>query len=244
MASSSRGRGTALVFGVALLVIGIAGAIVLWWMAERRPSDAVASFARAPVGCTTTLEFSQTGTFFVFEETGGPVEVPAGQCEPQADPSEPFAFTFTDAEGDEVVPRRDDSVTYDLDGRVGSSSARLRIEDAGKYEITVRGSDTATVAAVGRDPFDGVSDLRAGAVAIGIAGVLLGLLLLLFSRLAKPPPPEDVPEPGWGPWPEAPTGTWPPEPPKLDVPAAVPPPTPPPTPPVSPWAPPSPDDRR
>lgn len=258
MAGSSRGRGTALGFGIALLVIGIVGAIVLWIMAERRPGDAVDSFARAPVGCTTRLRFDQTGTFYVYEETGGPVEPPAGDCVPAADPSEPFSFTIADDTGEPIVHRRDDTVSYDVDGRAGTSVGRVQIADAGEYSMTVRGDDVSAVAAVGRNPTDGVSDLRAGAVAIGIAGVLLGSLLLLFSRLAKPQPPSDVPEPGWGPWPDAPTGSWPPQPPKFDVPSEVPPlvtppadlpPPPPPGPvptsvPVSPWAPPSAGDRR
>lgn len=234
MAASSKGRSTATLLGVALILVGVVGAIVLWVMADRRPGDAVDSFARAPVGCTTTLEFSQTGTFFVYEERGGDVELPSGECEPTADPLEPFGFTFTDAAGVEVTPRRDDSVTYELDGRDGRSVARLRIDDEGEYEITVRGDDASVVAAVGRDPFQGVSDLRAGAIAIGVAGVLLGVLLIVFGRLARQSePPAPVP-------PEGPAGVWPPAPPRVDVPApdAVP------TWPTSPWAPPSPDDRR
>ncbi len=237
---AAKGRSTATILGATLVVIGVVGALVLWWMAERRPGDAVDSFARAPVGCTTTLEFSQTGTFFVYEETGGPVEVPSGQCEPTADPLEPFGFTFTDADGGEITPRRDDSVSYEIDGRVGTSVARLRIEDEGEYEITVRGDDAAAVAAVGRDPSQGVSDLRAGAVAIGIAGVLLGLLLIVFGRLARQPEPDAPALAGDATWAADPSGSWPPAPPKLDVPET----DTTPTQPTSPWAPPSPGDRR
>src|SRR5690606_32562417 len=123
---AAKGRSTATILGATLVVVGVVGALVLWWMDERRPGDAVDSFARAPVGCTTTLEFSQTGTFFVYEETGGAVEIPSTKCEPAADPLEPFGFTFTAADGAEITPRRDDSVSYEIDGRTGTSVARLR----------------------------------------------------------------------------------------------------------------------
>ena len=47
---------------------------------ERR-SDNVAAFARAPVGCDTTLDFEATGTFVLYIETSGEFDQLAGECD-------------------------------------------------------------------------------------------------------------------------------------------------------------------
>ena len=84
----SRGRGTAAAFGFILLFAGLIGGGVLYVRSLMWHDDAVEAFARAGVGCTTTLQFTETGTFYVFEETGAlclrcyrpsPSPVPAGR---------------------------------------------------------------------------------------------------------------------------------------------------------------------
>ena len=87
----SKGRGTAAVFGLLLVFAGVIGAAVLFVLSQNRPDQAVDDFARAPIGCTTTLEFSETGTFFVFEESGGEIVPPEGGCVPVADPLTTYA---------------------------------------------------------------------------------------------------------------------------------------------------------
>ena len=67
MASKRTGRGTVL-FGLVVLLAGIAGAVVLYLLSQQRGDDAIRDLARAPVGCDTTLSFSDTGTFYVFVE--------------------------------------------------------------------------------------------------------------------------------------------------------------------------------
>jgi hypothetical protein len=49
-------------------VAGLIGAGVLFFLATQRPSTAVERFARAAAGCTTTLDFQSTGTYYVYEE--------------------------------------------------------------------------------------------------------------------------------------------------------------------------------
>ncbi len=216
MGIKSKGRGTAAAFGLLLVFAGVVGAIVLYLLSERRPDQAVDEFARAPVGCTTTLEFTESGTVYVYEEIADEVTPPEGGCVPTASPGSPFGFEITGG-GGAVVPRRDDSIDYDSGDRVGRSVARFDIDRPGDYEIEVRGDDPAVVAAIGRDPDDGVDDLRSGAIAVGIAGVLLGLLLLTLAgwrskRAATYSPPEG---PGWGPRAVSTGDSWPPEPPKV-----------------------------
>lgn len=261
MAIKSKGRGTAATVGLLLLLAGLVGGGVLFAMSLRRPAQAVDGFARAPVGCATTLEFSEVGTFFVYEELPDEVEVPEGDCVPTADPATTFDFTLT-GPGGAVSAIADESIAYDLDRAVGVSVARIEIAESGQYEIDVRGDDEEMVAAIGRDPDDGVEDLRRGALAVGAIGIVLGgLLLLLAGRRSRRAATYDTPTgPGWGPTDRPPGAEWPPRAPQVSVPpipispqepgpAATP--SPPPLPArspaaadarLSPWAPPATDD--
>jgi hypothetical protein len=217
MGIKSRGRGTAAAFGLLLVFAGLIGGAVLFVLSTRRHDDAVSSFARAPVGCTTTLDFTETGVFYVYEERGGEVDPPEGNCEPAADPREVFGFELSGSSG-VIVPRRDSSISYDVDGFVGQSVDRFEIDTTGEYEIAVVGDEASTVAAIGRDPDDGVAELRQRAIVVVVAGVVLGVLLLILAgRRSKRAAEVSVPPgPGWGSGPTRTSDTWPPEAPRID----------------------------
>jgi len=200
MARKSKGRGTAATFGLLLLFGGLIGGGVLYALSVRRPAEAVAGFARAPVGCETTLDFTETGTFYVFHDLGGVIDVPVGGCQPTADPTKTFGFELRGLDGP-VVPRADLSLSYDTDDHLGHSVARIEITTVGRYQIEVVGDDPAVVAAIGRDPEDGVADLRLRAIMVAVIGVVLGALLLVLagrrsSKAAQFLAPDG---PGWGP---------------------------------------------
>jgi hypothetical protein len=216
MGIKSRGRGTAAAFGLLLLFAGLIGGGVLYVLSVRRPTQAVDAFARAPVGCTTTLDFTESGTFFVYEESDAVPESIDGGCQPAADPLQSFGFELTGPAGP-IVPRRDDSVEYDTSDHTGRSIARIEIDRLGEYEIAVFGDDVATLAAIGRDPDDGVGELRRGALIVAVAGVVLGLLLLVLAgRRSRKAATYAAPDgPGWGPRPTGAPGSWPPEPPRV-----------------------------
>ena len=252
MGVRSQGRGTAAAVGLFLLFAGLVGGGVLYVVAERRPAQSVEGFARAPVGCTTTLDFTETGTFYVYEEVGTAAGVADGNCQPVAVPGADFEVVFT---GDltPVTATTDDSNSYDVDGFDGRSILRVELAQTGQYSVAVTGSDLTVVAALGRDPDDGVDGLVRAAVIVAIGGVALGLLLLVLSgRRSKkaatvsPPDgpgrvPSSIPD-SRGP---DPTGAaWPPEAPRVDqapINPHAPPPTPEPEPPASgpSWQPPS-----
>jgi hypothetical protein len=255
----SRGRGAAAAFGFILLFAGLIGGGVMYVMSLQRHDEAVDGFARAVVGCTTTLEFTETGTFFVYEETAGSFEIPEGGCQPQATPGASFEVAFVTPDAVELVT--DASIDYETDEFTGSSVSRFEIDQPGNYELQVSGDDASVRAAIGRDPSSGVDDLRRGAIIVAAAGVLLGgLLLALAGRRSKRAATPSIPDgPGWGQRPGQGEAAWPPQPPRLpqvpvnpqqpDTPAAVAAPPPPlparapgsaaPT--RSPWAPPTPD---
>jgi hypothetical protein len=257
--TKSRGRGAAAAFGFILLFTGLIGGGVLLVLSLNRHDKAIENFARAGVGCTTSLEFSKSGTFYVYAETEGTFDPEEIGCEPQATPGQAFAIEFDGPAP--VSPRPDSSISYDTDDFTGTSKASFEITEPGTYELVVRGDSLETWAAVGRDPSDKVDEMRRGAILVAAIGVVLGgLLLALAGRRSKRAATPSIPEgPGWGPRPgDGAVRAWPPEPPRIpqvpinphqpDTPAAVAPPPPPlparaprsAAPARSPWAPPPP----
>ncbi len=221
MSVKSQGRGLAAALGLFLLFAGLVGGGVLYVVAERRPAQSVEGFARAPIGCTTTLDFTETGTFYVYEEVGAAGDVADDSCQPVADPSATFEVEFFGELTPEGVTD-DDSVSYDVDGFDGRSVQRVEIVEPGQYSLAVTGDDLTVVAALGRDPDDGVDDLRRAAVIVAVAGVGLGLLLLVLSgrrskRAVVSVPPQG---PGWGPSmivdSTSADDSWPPKAPRVD----------------------------
>ncbi len=69
-------------------------------------------------------------------------------------------FTGDLAPGDVTA---DDSISYDVDGFDGRSIQRVEITEPGQYSVAVTGDDLTVVAALGRDPDDGVDGLRRAA---------------------------------------------------------------------------------
>jgi hypothetical protein len=204
-----------IVVGVLLLVGLLAAAGALWFAAGEREADNVATFARAPVGCDTTLDFESTGTFLLYVETTGEFEQLAGECDAEflydRDPADVPAvdLTLRGPGGDEIEIDETTGVEYDVDGFVGSSIGEVQIETTGDHVLTVAPTDGDSFAiAVGRQPDEGVALLRWGAVAAAIAGLLVGgLFLVLGSR--RPPAPA-TPAAPWTPdgqnWPASPPG--------------------------------------
>jgi hypothetical protein len=252
----SRGRGTAAAFGFVLLFGGLIAGGVMFVIASRLHDQAIEDFARAGVGCRTTLEFDGTGTFYVFKETAGRLDVADGNCVPVGEPDQAFGVEQRGGPA-EVAFTADDSIEYDADGFVGRSVSSFVVDEPGIYEISVHGPDAGEVAAIGRDPASGVDRTRLGAVALAAAGVVLGGLLLgMAGRRSKRAATPSIPDgPGWGPVRDSSERAWPPAPPAIaqrpvnpqqpDQPASVTPPAPPlpaRTPAgngVSPWAPPT-----
>ena len=187
MASKRAGRGTVL-FGLLVLLAGLAGALALFLLSDQRRDDAIKDLARAPVGCDTTLSFSDTGTFYVYVEHLGRLDTLDGDCETpdrySRDPAdEPqVRITLTDGSGGEVdLDRLDDEFTYSLDDSfAGTARRRVEIESTGDYVVTVESDDGEDfVVAIGRKPAEAANTLRRGALAAGIAGFVLGLGLVL-----------------------------------------------------------------
>ena len=170
MANKRTGRGTVL-FGLFVLLAGLAGAVVLYLVSQQRTDDAIRDLARAPVGCDTTLSFSDTGTFYVYIEHLGTLERLDGDCETpdeysrDADDQPTVEIVVRDADGQDLeLDRLDEEFTYSLDDSfAGTATRQLEIESTGDYVVTVDSDEEDFVVAVGRDPGDAATTMRLGA---------------------------------------------------------------------------------
>jgi len=184
-------RTGALVAGIVLLLVGIGG-LVMFISGGKNYEDAVKDLARAPVGCTTSLEFDKTGTFTVYAETTGKIGNVRGDCansdtdyaRDSADVPDPD-LTLTNEDGDEIDIDGENGKDYDAAGFVGTSIGTIQIEDTGSYELTVSSDEDDFAIAIGKDPKDAEGLKTVGLIAL-IAGGVLGILLIIIGLRRKP----------------------------------------------------------
>lgn len=180
--------------GIVVLIAGLLAAVGLWYSAGQRQSDAVRNFARAPVGCDTTLNFEAAGEFLVFVETEGEISAVTGSCvapgsfgelgSPQDLP--PVRLVLTGPDGTEVALDARTGVDYAAAGSAGQLIQTFVVGKSGSYVLRVEPTNDSEPAgfaiAIGRDPSEGVQSLQLGAFASGIAGLIVGLSLIATSR--------------------------------------------------------------
>lgn len=181
-------RGPKVAVGALVIVAGLVAASVMWIASGERRSGAVEDLARAPVGCDTTLDFVEPGSYLVFIETSGELAEVRGDCAASGvfdvGSTVPDAeITVVDPDGVIIDLESDvDDVTYDDAGFVGAAAFSLDIAEADDHVIRVESpGDEAFVVAIGGDPSDGVLELRIGAFAVGLLAVLLGGVLMVLG---------------------------------------------------------------
>ncbi len=214
--SSGKRRGR-LIAGIVVLVAGIVGALGLWLGANARLDAAVDGLARGPVGCDTVLDFDDTGKYVVFIETKGSLDVSRGDC--AADASVDWAgdelpaanVTLSNPDGDAVEITSDDGIDYDAGGSQGSSIGTVTIEQAGDHLLRVESDDEGFYVSIGHNPNDGVALMRIGALALLVAGIVVGVALIMTGRrrgdtTAPAPAAAWVPTAAAPGWPQSPPG--------------------------------------
>ncbi len=159
-----------------MIVVGLVAAVVMWTVGGTRQTDAVEGFARAPVGCDTTLDFVETGEYFVFIESAGQLDEIRGDCDIEGrydvgSGTPDVEITIVDPDGAPVdLDRAVTTLDYDEGGFVGSAAFTIDIAQTDDHVVRVESADDEVfVVAIGRDPADGVAALRLGAVALGLA---------------------------------------------------------------------------
>jgi hypothetical protein len=179
--------------GLVALVAGVVGAVVLFMASRNATSASVEKFARAPVNCTTSLRFSETGEYLFFIETKGEVGDIGGDCDQAEErydsvgeePDVDLTLTFDD---DEIDFDRADDVSYNTDRFVGVAESVADISQTGSYRLRVESDDDEFAIAVGRDPAGRVSMLRNAAIGSAVGGLVVGGGLLLMGRKRAAPP--------------------------------------------------------
>ena len=186
------------------VVVGIAGVVVgggLLAAGVLVEGQTVEGFARAPVGCTTTLEFDTADTFTLYVETKGTTDDLGGDCEAsgashsRADETAPLVeLVLVDSSDAAVTLGAPNDFRYDTGDFVGSSFATAEIGAPGTYRLTVTSDDTDFAIAVGRDPSADSAMYFAAGLTLGGLGVLIGAVLIVLGAIAKPatPPPSPV----------------------------------------------------
>ncbi|MFT3855455.1 MAG: hypothetical protein QM733_22395 [Ilumatobacteraceae bacterium] len=205
--SPGRRNPVLLILGIVVAVAGIVGGLILLLSASSSAEDSVKNLARAPAGCTTTLDFDSTGRFLVFFERQGTITGLGDDCGGgdrafgRSDDEVPDqTLTLTGPDGQNVDLAGASGTTYDAGGFAGVQIATVQIDDAGEYELTVApddASDTNYAIAIGKDPTANEGTLRLAGIGVIVAGVLVGGALVLLGLRRRGGSPTPVPMPGW-----------------------------------------------
>lgn len=241
-----KGKG-ALFGGIALIVLGVGAGAALIVMSGSNEEETVKKFARAPAGCTTTLEFEKAATFTLYLETKGSTDDVGGDCEgdgtayDRSDEGLPdVSLSLVDENGTEVTLDDADGSSYSSGDFAGTAYQQVRIEQPGTYRLTVTSDESNFAIAVGGDAKGDSEMMMIGGIAAAAGGVLLGGLVLLLGRRKKTAPPQapmwqQIPQGGWPTQPTVPGYQPPPAPGYAPAPQYQPaPPAAPPTPPAGP----------
>lgn len=213
-------RTWALVTGVVVIVVFVAAAVWLWVAGDQRYDHNVADFARAPVGCDTTLSFDGSGEFVLYLETTGEVEGISGNCDVAERYQRPADglpnpdMTLRGPDGEPLTLERTGGVDYDTGEFVGTAYRLVQIESTGDHVLTVAATAGDPFAvAVGRDPNSGVALLQWAAAAALVVGLIGGGALLVFGARRPAAPAASA-----GHWQPAHDEGWPLSPPGFPVP--------------------------
>jgi hypothetical protein len=232
--------------GIGVVVVGLVAGGLIASSASSTKEETVQKFARAPVGCTTTLEFEKAGTFTLFVETKGSAVDVGGDCAgngatyERTSPDLPdVTLALVDEDDAPVELTKSTAFSYDTGGFVGQAIQQVAIESSGTYRLTVSSADTDFAIAIGGDPEADSGSVLAIGGAILLAGLLVGAILIVLGMRRKggPAAPSMAggvpPTAGWAPQPPAQGYT--PVPPVAPAPPAYqpPPPAPPSAPPPS-----------
>lgn len=238
--------------GIAIAVLGIGAGVALIALSGAAKEETIKKFARAPVGCTTTLEFDKSATFTLYIETKGTIASVDGDCEAggtsyeRGDDDLPrVSLTLLNSADEEsaLSPAAQVDTSYAAGDFAGQAYQTVDITEPGTYRLTVTSDDTDFAIAIGGDPeADAEAMTLAGGGAFLVGLLVGGLLIVLGLRKKKTPP--SAPTGAQTPWQPTPAGVpgWQPQ---TTVPGAYPtaapaPYQPAPSPPVTPTAPPVP----
>ena len=165
---------------IAVFVVGMTLALI----GVQRDQELIADLVRTPTGCVSTVDISATGRYYVYVETKGTINE-IGPCNNDArnfefDIPPEVTVTLTDAGGDAVDLRPDDSVEYDAPDFMGESVATFVISEPGTFTVAVQSPQADAVVAIGRN-----ASMMDGALLVsGASLVLIALAILILAIIA------------------------------------------------------------
>ncbi len=185
------GRG-ALFAGLALVIIGLGAGATLFALSGSTEESTVKKFARAPVGCTTTLQFDKRTTFTLYVETKGSVSDAGGDCAANGssydrgdDDLPKVSLSLVDSDDQPVDLTAATAPKYSAGAFKGQALQAVKIDDPGTYRLTVTSDDTDFAIAIGGAPDADSSTMKTAGIGAAVAGVVLGGLLILLGRRKK-----------------------------------------------------------
>ena len=189
--------------GITIAVLGVGAGVVLVALSGSATEETVKRFARAPVGCTTTLEFDKSATFTLYIETKGTIASVDGDCAgggttyQRGDDDLPqVSLILLNSSDQESALIAADSPTYSAGDFAGQAYQRVQITEPGTYRLTVTSSDTDFAIAVGGNPDADSNAMSLAGVGAATIGVLLGGLLILLGMRKRRSSPPATPAPG------------------------------------------------
>jgi hypothetical protein len=179
-----------IILGLVLVVVSLVAGGVMLAIAAGQQQSAIEDLARAPVGCLTELDFTETGTFYVYAETRGEIGELDGTCS-NADRDYSFdeaprvTLVLTDEDDEILELERTSGIDYDAGAFAGTSVRTIEIDDEGSYILRVESREDDAVVAIGRD----VSEVGTGLGAVGlltaVLGVLVGVALIVLGIVRR-----------------------------------------------------------
>lgn len=178
--------------GLALGVVGLGAGAALIVLSGSAKEETVKKFARAPVGCTTTLDFSKKATFTLYLETKGTLDDVGGDCGANGgsydfgdDTLPKVTLSLVDSDDNEVDLSSADGPSYSAGAFKGQAIQTVSISDPGSYRLTVTSDAEEIAIAVGGDPDADASTMKSAGLGAIVAGLVLGGLLLVLGLRKK-----------------------------------------------------------
>jgi hypothetical protein len=186
----SRGGIALFIVGLALILVSLVAGGVMLAVAAGQQQTAIEDLARAPVGCLTELDFTETGTFYVYAETRGVIGEVDGTCsnadrDYEFDEAPRVTLVLTDEDDEFLDLERTSGLDYDSGDFAGTAVRRFEITDEGSYILRVESREDDAVVAVGRDVTEVGTGLGAAGLIVAVAGVLGGLVVLVLAFVRR-----------------------------------------------------------
>ena len=196
--------------GAIVAVVGVVAGLALILLSGSSKEETVKKFARAPAGCTTSLEFDHAGSYTLYLETKGKVPNLGGDCAANgttyqhAGAAPSVSVTLVDGAGTAVATSSAAGPSYDAGGYAGSALLTASVPAAGTYQITVTSEASDVAIAIGGDPEGSAGTMKTIGFVVLAAGVLGGLGLIMLGRKRNAPPAAATPAGAWQPQQQAP----------------------------------------